>query len=58
MKKRRTLVEANVEPSMRRQCELLGVSRSSLYYEAVGPDAEELELVKGRTRPPYGSVTS
>jgi putative transposase len=60
MKERRTLVEANVEPSMRRQCELLGVSRSSLYYEAVGPDAEELELMKRLDelhlkRPFYGS---
>jgi len=31
---------------MRRQCELLSVSRSSLYYEPVGPDAEELELMR------------
>jgi putative transposase len=31
---------------MRRQCELLGVSRSSLYYEPVTPDAEELALMR------------
>ena len=31
---------------MRRQCELLQVSRSSLYYESVGPDAEELALMR------------
>jgi putative transposase len=31
---------------MRRQCEMLGVNRSSLYYESVGPDPEELELMR------------
>ena len=31
---------------MRRQCELLGVNRSSLYYEPVEPDAEELALMR------------
>ncbi len=31
---------------MRRQCEILGVNRSSLYYESVGLDAEELELMR------------
>ena len=40
MKARRALVEANAKPSMRRQCELVGVYRSSLYYEPVEPDAE------------------
>lgn len=40
------MIEANRQPSMRRQCELLSVSRSGLYYEAVGPDAEELELMR------------
>lgn len=33
-------------PSMRRQCELLGVNRSSLYYEPVEPDAEQLALMR------------
>jgi putative transposase len=47
MKARRGLVEAGKRPSMRRQCELLGVNRSSLYYEAVEPDAEELALMRG-----------
>jgi putative transposase len=31
---------------MRRQCEILGINRSSLYYESVGPDPEELELMR------------
>lgn len=31
---------------MRRQCELLGVNRSSLYYEVALPDAEELALMR------------
>jgi len=31
---------------MRRQCELLGVNRSSLYYEPVEPDCEELALMR------------
>ena len=46
MKSRRTFVEPNVGISMRRQCELLGVNRSSLYYEPVEPDAEELVLMR------------
>jgi putative transposase len=46
MKARRSLVEANTEVSMRRQCELLGVNRSSLYYEPVEPDTEELSLMR------------
>ena len=31
---------------MRRQCELLSVSRSSVYYEPVGADEEDLELMR------------
>ena len=46
MKTRRTMVEAKTDPSMRRQCELLGVNRTSLYYEPVEPDAEELALMR------------
>jgi putative transposase len=46
MKRRWTLVEPSVPPSMRRQCELLGVNRSSLYYEPVEPDEEELLLMR------------
>ena len=33
-------------PSMRRQCELLGVSRSSVYYEPVGVAPEDMELMR------------
>jgi putative transposase len=40
------MVEANAGPSMRRQCELLSVCRSSLYYEPAGPDKEELDLMR------------
>ena len=32
--------------SMRRQCALLAVTRSSVYYEPVVPDAEELALMR------------
>lgn len=32
--------------SIRRQCELLGIARSSYYYQAVDPDAYELELMQ------------
>ncbi len=46
MKQRRALVEPNTSPSMRRQCELLAVNRSSLYYEPAGPDEEELALMR------------
>lgn len=46
--------------SIRRQCELLRVSRSGLYYEPVGIDAEELALMRlidelHLKRPFYGS---
>jgi putative transposase len=46
VKQRRALVEPNVAPSMRRQCELLGINRSSLYYEPVEPDEETLALMR------------
>jgi putative transposase len=46
MKTRRGLVEPNIPLSMGRQCEILGVNRSSLYYESAGPDPEELELMR------------
>ena len=32
--------------SVRRQCELLGVSRSGLYYEPVGESDENLTLMR------------
>ena len=45
---------------MRRQCELLGLSRSSLYYEPAGETAEDLRLMRlideqYTARPFYGS---
>jgi putative transposase len=46
MKERRALVQKNEDPSMRKQCDLLAVNRSSLYYEPVKPDAEELLLMR------------
>jgi putative transposase len=53
-------VQAGESLSLRQQCELLGVNRSSLYYESVGPDSEELELMRlvdelHLERPFYGS---
>ena len=57
----RPLVEpGHPEISMRRQCELLGVNRSSLYYEPVGESQENLMLMRlldeQYTRTPfYGS---
>jgi putative transposase len=38
--------------SLRRQCELLGINRASLYYRAVGEGAENLELMR-RIDEPY-----
>jgi putative transposase len=46
MKTRRDLVGPDESLSMRRQCEVLGVNRSSLYYQSVGSDPEELELMR------------
>jgi putative transposase len=43
---RREMVEPNHPLSMRQQCELLAVSRSTLYYEPTGPDAESLALMR------------
>jgi putative transposase len=40
-----TTTEAS-DPSVRRRCELLGISRSGLYYEPAEPDAEELEVMR------------
>jgi putative transposase len=43
----RPLVEADhAELSVRRQCELLGLSRASLYYEPVAESAEDLRLMR------------
>ena len=46
MKERRAMVDSEATLSIRRQCELLGVNRSSLYYGPVEPDADELELMR------------
>jgi len=46
MTQRRTWVETDPQLSMRRQCELLGVNRSSLYYDPVEIAAEELALMR------------
>lgn len=46
MRERRALISPELMVSMRRQCELLLVSRSSVYYEPVGPDEEELALMR------------
>lgn len=40
------MIEVQERLSLRRQCELLGVSRSGLYYEPVGTSAEELALMR------------
>jgi putative transposase len=50
----------NPEISLRRQCALLGVNRSSLYYQAVGESEENLRLMRlideeYTRRPFYGS---
>jgi len=40
------LIEPSIPPSVRRQCELLLVNRSSLYYTPVETDADELTLMR------------
>jgi putative transposase len=58
---RRLLVdEGHAELSIRRQCELLGLSRSSFYYEPAEVSAEDLRLMRlidepYTARPFYGS---
>jgi putative transposase len=52
--------EENAKLSIRRQCELLGLSRSSFYYEPAGVSAEDLRLMglidrQYTARPFYGS---
>lgn len=48
------------ELSLRRQCALLGIARSGLYYEPVGPHPEDLELMRmldeQYTRTPFYGV--
>jgi putative transposase len=44
--KRRLVEPGQSEISLRRQCELLGLNRSSLYYEPAGESAENLQLMR------------
>ena len=60
-RRRREMVDRG-HPSLpvARQCALLGISRSSLYYQRKGPSAEDLSLMKEIDRqyletPCYGS---
>lgn len=46
MTERRRLIEPDEGISIRRQCELLGVSRSSVYYVPVEADPEDLDLMR------------
>lgn len=46
MKERRALVEPEITVSIRRQCELLSIHRSGLYYKTTAVSAEELELMR------------
>jgi putative transposase len=38
------MIDGQEELSVRRQCELVGLDRSGLYYEPVGPEPEEIAL--------------
>ena len=40
------MIQVQEQISLRRQCELLAVGRSGLYYEPVGTSAEELGLMR------------
>jgi putative transposase len=40
------MIRTRPDLSIRRQCELLGVNRSGLYYEPVGTDPEELAVMR------------
>ena len=42
---RHNLIEPCEEPSIRHQCELVGLSRSGYYYEACPETAENLALM-------------
>lgn len=43
---RKGLIDANLKLSVRNQCLLIGLNRSSLYYEAKGESLENLELMR------------
>jgi putative transposase len=58
---RKTMIDSqDSEFSLRRQCELLGINRSSLYYQPAGESAENLRLMRlldeQYTRIPYYGV--
>ncbi len=40
------MVEPQTNLSVRKQCELLGISRSGLYYQPVSPSPEDLALMR------------
>ncbi len=42
----RSLIDRNSTISLQRQCELLGLSRSSFYYQPIGESSENLELMQ------------
>lgn len=46
MKQRLAMVDVSSPISIRRQCDLLSVSRSSLYYKACDESAENLEIMR------------
>ena len=46
MTERRAMIDRDCELSIRQQCALLGVNRSGVYYESVGPDDEEFALMR------------
>ena len=46
MNERRTLLDSSHPLSMRRQCELLSVSRSTVYYKGVDESEENLRLME------------
>jgi putative transposase len=46
LKERRALLDPEAPLSIRRQCEILAVSRSGWYYTPVGTSAEDLELMR------------
>ena len=45
-KKRKKMVSKRVDISLSRQCKILRISRSSLYYTPMGFKAETLELMR------------
>ena len=46
MAERRKLIERHSDMSIRRQCQILGLHRSGIYYEPCGESALNLELMR------------